>query len=410
MANFQIKTKQVQRHQSELNTIANELVRMAEEINSVRSRLAFNGEYRSGITGSLGQVADRSNEAGRIARDMGNKLGQITGLYETSEKRIVNHASGSPSWKDYIAAAVEAVTVIGGLVIDNTLGFLKPGTGKWSFSGEKAVGYTGATSYASAAWTSDDGKLGFHANAEAKAEAAGLRGSATATYNGITASAEGMVGYAGAHASAKFDINENGYIGGKAEAGAEVAALKGSESLEGEYGSFKAEGAFLSAGATAGITIGMMDEDGNLNPNISAEAEAKAAVASGKVEGQIGTDDFNVHGDASGALVGAEAKAGIEVGANGVKAEAGAEAYLAKGEVEGGFTFLGIKVDAKVEGKAGAIGAKGSFEAKEDSFSIGGSLSALVGGGVELSVDWSEFSLPTVDDIFGGWFTWEGKK
>ena len=34
------------------------------------------------------------------------------------------------------------------------------------------------------------------------------------------------------------------------------------------------------------------------------------------------------------------------------------EAYAAKGEVKGGITIFGIKIDAAVEGKAGAIGAK----------------------------------------------------
>ncbi len=66
--------------------------------------------------------------------------------------------------------------------------------------------------------------------------------------------------------------------------------------------------------------------------------------------------------------------------------------------MKGGITIFGIKIDAAVEGKAGAIGAKAGGEVSNSkaSVDVGGSLG--LGVGVKISVDWSDFELPKFKD------------
>lgn len=77
----------------------------------------------------------------------------------------------------------------------------------------------------------------------------------------------------------------------------------------------------------------------------------------------------------------------------GAKGKVGAEAYLAQGKVSGGFTIFGIKIDAGVTGKAGGAGvsAEGNVTTGGVSGKIGAGLG--LGAGVEISIDWSNFSL-----------------
>ena len=57
--------------------------------------------------------------------------------------------------------------------------------------------------------------------------------------------------------------------------------------------------------------------------------------------------------------------------------------------MKGGVEFAGIKIEAAVEGKAGAIGAKagGSVTGNAAEGEIGGSLG--LGAGLKIKVDWS---------------------
>lgn len=400
MADFLIKTNHIKRQKSDLNRTAEELISLADEINSVKVRLAFNGAYRGGISRSLGTIAGKTSESGRTVRDMGSKLEQVVNRYEASERSIANRMSGSPSWKNYIGSAVKASTAIGGLVIDKLI--KRPGTSnaeglKTSVAG--VLGYTGVTGSATAAWLKD-GKLNPHVGVkgEAKASVAHWEAEAKLGNRQVTAGLDAL--YAGASGSAEFGWSEDKGLYGEIKGNAEIAGLKGSVSYKDDYLSAGVSAAFLSAGAGAGLKIGGLDKDGNYN-FISGNAEAKASVLSGEANAQFGTEDFNLHAKATGSLVGAEANAKFSVGSNGIKAGAGAEAYLAKGEVKGGFTLFGIKIDTKLEGKAGAVGAKGSFEATNTSLNIGAGVSAILGVGVDINIDWSGFKLPSFGGLFG---------
>ena len=77
----------------------------------------------------------------------------------------------------------------------------------------------------------------------------------------------------------------------------------------------------------------------------------------------------------------------------GAKCKVGAEAYLAQGKVSGGFTIFGINIDAGVTGKAGGAGV--NAEGKVTTGGVSGKIGAGLGlgAGVEISIDWSNFSL-----------------
>lgn len=151
--------------------------------------------------------------------------------------------------------------------------------------------------------------------------------------------------------------------------------------------------------AAGGIGISLM-EDGQFDPHAYVGVEGKASVAEGTATGQLGSDSYNVHSEASGTLLGAEAEAKLQLGSYtdkngnekfGVSTDVGAEAYVAEGELSGGFTFMGIKFDAGIEGKAGGAGAKVGGEVSSSGVSgeIGAGLG--LGLGLNVSVDWSDF-------------------
>ena len=187
-------------------------------------------------------------------------------------------------------------------------------------------------------------------------------------------------------------------------------------SLEGNIGllSGTVDAAILT-GTLSGRCGASLFKDGKLAPALEAELKAKVAVASGSAGTQFGTEKNNAHVSAGGTLLGAEAE--ISGGAGvityeddkgntttefGVQGKVGAEAYLAEGSVSGGFTIFGIDINAKVSGKAGGVGAsaEGRFTTGGVQGEIGAGLG--LGGSIELSVDWSDFSIGdfSLEDIW----------
>ena len=176
-----------------------------------------------------------------------------------------------------------------------------------------------------------------------------------------------------------------------------------SANVEGNVGYLSA-GAEVNVGHAAGTgAIGAtLFTGGVLTPALYAGVEGKASAVDGKVSAQFGTDDFNRHAEAKGALLTAEGKAGFQAGVitdengdkkYGVKTEVGAEAYLAKGEVTGGFTLFGIKIDGTIEGKAGGAGVKAGGEVSTGAVEGELGLGLGLGVGVKFKVDFSGFKL-----------------
>lgn len=148
-------------------------------------------------------------------------------------------------------------------------------------------------------------------------------------------------------------------------------------------------GISVGSAAVAGSIGASLFKEGRLDPALYAEAKAEVSGVQGKLNGQVGSDTTNVHGEAKGSLGYAEAKAKASVNSEGLELSAGAEACAAKGELSGGFTIAGIKVDAAVSGKAGAIG--GTAKAKIGPNGIEGDIGASLGLGLglNLKIDWS---------------------
>lgn len=212
---------------------------------------------------------------------------------------------------------------------------------------------------------------------------------------------------------AKWDL-EKGNAG--IEYGGELSGhiLKGEAS--GNFGILggKAD-ASLGNAAVSGKINATLFEDGKFTPSLGAEVKGEASALKGSAQGYLGNENYNAHANASGTLFGAEASAGAQIGAvtyknkqgqtvtaYGVKGEVGAEAYVAEGKVSGGFTFMGIDIDIGVSGKAGGAGvsAGGSLTTDGAHGEIGAGLG--LGAGVEISVDWSDFDPPTLEEIGEG--------
>ena len=202
----------------------------------------------------------------------------------------------------------------------------------------------------------------------------------------------------------EFDL-ESGNVYAESEITVEGHLASGS--VEGSLGllSGSATGTIGTAAVTGTVSASLF-KDGEFNPELKAEIKGEAAVAKGSAQTSYGTDENNVHANAEGTLLGAEADASVKAGkitstdANGntkteygVEASAGAEVYIAEGEVSGGFTLFGIEINASVSGKLGGAGvsAGGKVTTSGVSGKIGAGLG--LGAGIELSIDWSNFSL-----------------
>lgn len=168
-------------------------------------------------------------------------------------------------------------------------------------------------------------------------------------------------------------------------------------SLDGKIGTIGGTG-------TIGATL---YKDGKLSPAITAKIKGEVAVAKGSAEARAGSERNNIHGNASGTLYGAEGEISGSAGRItykdkttgttktewGVSGKFKGEAYAAQGKISGGFTFLGIKVDIGVSGKAGGGGF--SYEHRITTGGAKGEIGAGlgVGAGLEVGIDWSNFSL-----------------
>lgn len=187
--------------------------------------------------------------------------------------------------------------------------------------------------------------------------------------------------------------------------------------VEGHLASGEASGRFGLLNGSAGLSVGnaavggsigaTLFQNGSFRPSVNVGVEADASVLDGNASVSLGTDGNNIHADAEGSLLSANAHADAGVGyvtvkgadgedktAFGVSATAGAEAYVAEGSVSGGFSFFGIDIDVGLEGKAGGAGveAGGSITTNGVSGKIGAGIG--IGGGLSISIDWSDFKWP----------------
>lgn len=198
-----------------------------------------------------------------------------------------------------------------------------------------------------------------------------------------------------------WDI-EKGNVGAEAVGTAGFSVIDGK--LSGNIGLLKGEveGSVGNIGVEGGIGATLFS-GGQFAPAIYGKVKGEANVAKGEASSEFGTDEFNTHVGVGGTLLGAEAEAKVQVGRvvgkdgtvrTGIQGKAGAEAYIAEGSVKGGFTLWGIKIDGVLEGKAGGAGVKAGGEISTGGVEGEIGLGVLVGGGVKVKVDWTNFKPP----------------
>jgi len=340
------------------------------------------------VRNNLRALMDYERRYSKSMNSMGDAIEGIVRSYDSTEKDILNNAGVSSGIMQKITDAIKngmsAVVMMtmpiypGGLILVDWLSFV--GLEKYLPNIHKEFEKSGTTT----------GLSGIIGNEE----------------NG--GYAKGDLGYADGSVHSEFELSENGIIASAGLAG-DVAALQGEVGYNAKYGSVSASGAVLAASGEAEAKFNVTDT----GIDVGAKAEAGVAVVKGEASGQLGLDDYNVHGEVEGSALSAEAKAeaGIVVNENGtatLKAEAGAEAYLVKGEAKGGFTFMGIEVDLGIEGGIGVNAtAGGEVSTSGVAFDVG--LGPIAG---EVSIDWSDFKWPEIEipkiDFpsvdWGGWF------
>lgn len=192
-----------------------------------------------------------------------------------------------------------------------------------------------------------------------------------------------------------------------AKAEGSVASVKAEGDLGYAHGSAQVN--VLTGSAEGKLQAGFL-KGGKFDPSLEASAKAEVAVASGSADVRVGSESYNIHGEAKGQVLSAKAEAGAKISKEGVEVSAGAEAFLASGEVKGGFTVLGVQVNATAAGHAGGAGISASgginHEKKVVKFKVGAGV--LVGAGAGLEVDYSGFGQGVEDTVNAVKEWWDG--
>lgn len=176
--------------------------------------------------------------------------------------------------------------------------------------------------------------------------------------------------------------------------------------IKNSIGLFSSEvaGTVGSVGAKGGVGLSLL-KDGKFSPSAYITAKGEASALNGEFTSKFGTDKNNTHINGKGTLLGAEAEATGNVGyityeengvlkkEFGVQGKVGAEAYLAKGRVSSGLSIFGVKIDVGVSGTAGGVGGTAEVRYTTGGFSGKINASLLLGLGLDVNVDWSDFSL-----------------
>lgn len=178
----------------------------------------------------------------------------------------------------------------------------------------------------------------------------------------------------------------------------ETDLLHGSTEHKGTYGEWVASGAMAYASAYGEAGVVLTDEDGNFEPGIYASGGAEVGLAKGEVSGSVGDSNLGFYGEASGAVLSAEAQGTAAAGVihtddgktdYGVSAQGDVGAYLAEGKASGSFEVFGVKIGVEATGSVG-VGLSGEAEVTTSGFKLGSKAAFGPGVGLELSVDWSD--------------------
>ena len=190
-------------------------------------------------------------------------------------------------------------------------------------------------------------------------------------------------------ASADFTFYEEGKIapniGVEAEGEASFTVAGGKISTGRGLAQSEVAGSIGTVTATGKAECALF-QDGEFYPNIGVEGKLSAEGATVSHEGSFGTDDFNIHSSQEVTAGYAEAKAGVNVGTDGIKAEAKAGAYAVKAEATTGFEIFGIRVDVEGEVKGGGASVGGELSITDNEIVIGGEAGLIAGLGLKIKI------------------------
>jgi len=178
-------------------------------------------------------------------------------------------------------------------------------------------------------------------------------------------------------------------LAGGVEGSLEGYAAQGSASLDaGEY--VHAEGeAQLWTMSVAGTLGASLYEEGVFNPSLNAGYEAGITGLSHQESVRVGSEDFNVHAQASAEVLNAESSAEVLFGTDGIGVSVGDEAYVAEGTIGRGITFMGVSLDVSLTGKIGGAGARAGAKITREYAQGQIGLGLGAGLGFTVRVDWS---------------------
>lgn len=386
MEEFRVITKRLQSSGNDIAGMSADIRSMGASIRSIRSNLRSKIVREEEIGRRLKEIADTVDQIDGRLSQYGNKAVAISSLYDQAERRITGSAQETVS-----KAAAAGGAVIAGAASGSG------GAGQGAMGGQGTADEDGdnKVSWISGSVKKDGQILGVDSSGKLEGDIFGASYEKKFT-NGL-----------------KWEEKDDGH-GNKVKTLTDVSLIEGSIAGEAHVASGSASGnigllsgeAKASVGKVAaeGSVAVALIKDGKLTPQIDAKAEVSAVGAEGEANVSFGTENTDVHGKAEGKVLVAEASAEAGIGmityeskdgetktGYGVKGEVGAEAYVAEGKVSGGFSILGIKIDAGVGGKLGGAGASAGGHVTTGS--VGGSVSLgfLAGIELDLNIDWSGF-------------------
>lgn len=351
MSEFFVKSKQLSEEANRLSNIAQSVAGAKKSVSSIGSalnnRILRSSRYSSSLKNSFENISGKLETTKGDIDKLSEALDNISHLYENKEEEITGYDNGEQKslWYKLTNGGISDAVVSGSRASDAVL------------LGINAFGSVEGSVLGGSAGVKTSGVLKWNTEKPDEKD----------LYASIVAEANGHV----AHGK----VNGNfGILSGEAEADLFSGSAKGE----------------------AGINI---MKDGKFDPSLYAKISADVAVLSGATALSIGSEYNNVHANANGKVLSAEAEAGIQVGKvtnaktgkveDGVSGEFSVGAAVAKGSVSGGVTVFGIKIDATLKGEVLAVGAEGKASVTESGFEVGLKGSAGIGGGVDISVDWS---------------------
>ncbi len=189
-------------------------------------------------------------------------------------------------------------------------------------------------------------------------------------------------------------------------ASASISALSDKGELSGTFGSLSGEYGVLNAEAKASAYAGFISEDGKFAPGIGAEASASVSLFKASGEARLGNDYLGMYAKGEVEVCSAEATAAISAGLYdsegnlnpSLGASVGAEAVLAQATASTGYRVMGT--DVGVQGSVGfGVGAHAHAGIQDGKFMLSAGVYAGVGGSVSLELDFGD----TYDTMVSAW-------